>query len=111
MNNQRTRSKQGEALYEIREETPTITFVGATDVLTLPYHAFRWMRRDPSSGTIQIEIDDLRISLQGERLRDLWRALQLFQVREVHENGNEETPSTMTPAVHKILIKKIEEGS
>ena len=72
--------KEGEA-YEKHDDTPTVTFVASSECLTLPYHSLRWMRRDPSSGQVHLEIDAFRIILSGEDLHGLWRELQLFRVR------------------------------
>ena len=94
--------KEGES-YEKHEETPTISFLSANECLTLPYIHLQWMRRDPKNGQIHLQIDAFRIILQGERLHALWRDLQLYRVRQIHETNDHET-ETRRPAVKRIEI-------
>jgi hypothetical protein len=94
--------KEGET-YEKHDETPTVTFVSATECLTLPYMHLQWMRRDPKNGQIHLQLDAFRIILQGERLHALWRDLQLYRVRQIHETDQRES-ETRHPTVTRIEI-------
>jgi hypothetical protein len=94
--------KEGES-YEKHEETPTVSFVSANKCLTLPYIHLQWMRRDAQNGQIHLQIDAFRIILQGERLHALWRDLQLYRVRQIHETNDHET-ETRHPTVKRIEI-------
>ncbi|MDC3255086.1 hypothetical protein OAV21_01650 [bacterium] len=99
--------KEGES-YEKHEETPTISFIGANENLTLPYIHLQWMRRDLNGGQIQLQIDAFRIILQGHRLHALWRDLQLYRVRQIHESDDHETETRHT-TVRRIEIIKPDE--
>ena len=96
--------KEGES-YEKHDETPTVTFVSADECLTLPYMHLQWMRRDPSGGQLHLQIDALRIILHGSRLHALWRDLQLYRVRQIHETDGHE-PDARHPTVERIEIIK-----
>ena len=96
--------REGES-YEKHEETPTVSFVSANECLTLPYIHLQWMRRDPNGGQIHLQIDAFRIILHGERLHALWRDLQLYRVRQIHETDDHET-ETRHPTVRRIEIIK-----
>lgn len=112
MNDRTLAFQQGDkaTAYETHDETPTLTLVGTTDILTVPYIAFNTMRRDAKSGQLQLEIEGFRITLQGNHLRALWRDLQLYRVREIHEQGNREEPSTTSRTlIEKITIKSLGE--
>lgn len=103
--------KEGEA-YEKHDDTPTVTFVASSECLTLPYHSLRWMGRDPSNGQVHLEIDAFRIILSGEGLHGLWRELQLFRVREIHEAQQRAEEAMSAPkrcVVRKITIAKSED--
>ncbi len=101
--------KEGES-YEKHDETPTVTFVSANECLTLPYMHLQWMRRDPNNGQIQLQIDAFRIILQGERLHALWRDLQLYRVRQIHESDDHES-ETRHPTVRRIEIMKSDDDA
>jgi len=94
--------KEG-ASYEKHDDTPTVTFVTSRESLTLPYHSLQWMRRDSGNGTLLLQIDAIRIILHGERLHALWRELQLYRVRQIHEE-REEKPDTRQSHVNRIEI-------
>ena len=53
--------KEGES-YEKHEETPTISFIGANENLTLPYIHLQWMRRDLKQVATAIETASRRLS-------------------------------------------------
>jgi len=76
---------EGES-YEKHDETPTVSFVSANECLTLLF----------------------RIILQGERLHALWRDLQLYRVRQIHESDDHET-ETRHPTVRRIEIIKLDD--
>ena len=101
--------KEGES-YEKHEETPTVSFVSANECLTLPYMHLQWMRRDPSDGQIHLQIDGFRIILQGDRLHALWRDLQLYRVRQIHETDDQET-ETRHPTVSRIEIMEPDDNA
>lgn len=94
--------KEGES-YEKHDDTPTVTFVTSEESLTLPYHSLQWMRRDPNGGQLHLQIDAFRIILHGQRLHALWRELQLYRVRQIHETKDHE-PDTRHSHVNKIEI-------
>ncbi len=94
--------KEGES-YEKHDDTPTVTFVTSGVSLTLPYHSLQWMRRDPTSGALHLQIDVIRVIIHGHRLHALWRDLQLFRVRQIHE-GKEGDPDDRQSHVRKIEI-------
>jgi len=98
---------EGES-YEKHDETPTVSFVSANECLTLPYIHLQWVRRDPNGGQIHLQIDVFRIILQGERLHALWRDLQLYRVRQIHESDDHET-ETRHPTVRRIEIIKLDD--
>ncbi len=105
MNDRRTLLQNEGESYEKHDETPTVTFVSANECLTLPYVHLQWMRRDPNSGQIHLQLDVFRIILQGDRLHALWRDLQLFRVRQIHEADGQE-PHSKHPTVKQIEIIK-----
>ena len=101
--------------FELEEGTPTLTFASAEMTLALPYHFLRTMRLEDGARNVVLayDCDGMTVTVSGTNLRPLWRALQLYTVREIRAEAGDTASrlgeQSAACVVSAITIEQFEE--